>query len=271
MRILVALFVVGLMLTVAASWLLPRVNREPDQFEVALQLIEDGRARDAIYLMDDPVWRGIAKFRAKRYRRALVEMIQHESVLTLYNVGTAYALLHEWHGAISAFERALRLDPGHQDAAHNLEIVKRAQLAEKELIEKQRKTRKLGRWNDGDREDKADQSGDENDGKQVRQDIDRGESVRAAKEETAASGMTDAEGLLGDKQKGTETMAGNARDDDPNAQTPADTQIAATGVVRMQESAQEAEILLNRIKDNPARVLRARFQAIHRQRTETSE
>ena len=269
MRILVALFVIGLALTVAASWLLPRVNREPDQFEVALQLIDEGRARDAIYLMDDPVWRGIAEFRAKRYRRALVELIQQESVLTLYNLGTSYALLQDWHAAISAYERTLRLDPSHQDAAHNLEVVKRAQQAEKELVEKQRDERKLGQWHDGDRE--GEQSESPEGGKELRQEVKQADSGNAAKEETSASGSTSTEGLLGDEQKGNEAHAGNARDDDPNAESKPDSQMAATGVVRMKESAQEAEILLNRIQDDPARVLRARFHAIHRQRTEVKE
>ena len=268
MRLLAVLFVIGLALATAASWLLPKVEREPDRFEVALQLIESGRARDAVYLMEDPVWRGIAEFRAGRYHRALAELIQQESVLTLYNIGNAYALLHEWRGAIAAYEKALRLDPGHADAAHNLEVVRRAQQAERELIEKQRAEQKIGRWNDGNRN--QDQSG-EGGTETVQGEIRQGESGTAAREETSASGTTGSEGMLGDEQKGNEALAGNAPDDDPDAERNVDTQSGATGVVRLEESAQEAEILLNRIQDNPARVLRARFRAIHRQRNEVKE
>ena len=269
MRLRVILFLTGLGLTVAASWLLPNVKRQPDRFEVALQMIESGRAGDAVYLLDDPVWRGIAEYRAERYHRALVELIKEESVLTLYNIGNAYAKVHEWQGAIAAYEKALRLDPGQKDAAHNLEVVKRARQAERELVEKQRAERKIGRWNDGKRD--ADRSNESEGGETVREDISQGESVSAAKEETSASGTTSGEGLLGDEQKGEESFAGNAPDDDPDAEGTADSQMAATGVVWMQESAQEAEILLNRIHDNPARVLRARFRAIHKQRSEVKE
>ena len=268
MRLLAVLFLSGLAVTVAASWLLPRITREPDQFEVALELIETGRARDAVFLMQDPVWRGIAEYRAKRYHRALAEMIQRESVLTLYNVGNAYALLHEWNGAIAAYEKALRLDPGHADATHNLEVVKRAKQAERELIDKEWNTRKMGRWNDGNKNEERSDDGDDFGGKVVQKEIEHGERGQAAKQESSGSGTTSAEGLLGDKQKGDKALAGNAPSDDPNAQSDADIQAAATGVVRMLESAREAEILLNRIKDDPAKVLRARFRAIHRQRVE---
>ena len=99
-------------------------------------------------------------------------------------------------------------------------------------------------------------------------EIEHGERGQAAKQESSGSGTTSAEGLLGDKKQSDKALAGNAPSDDPDAQSDADMQAAATGVVRMLESAREAEILLNRIKDDPAKVLRARFRAIHRQRVE---
>lgn len=269
MRLLIILFLIGLGFTVAASWLLPKVSRQPDQFEIALEMIETGRARDAVYLLQDPVWRGIAEFRAKRYRRAIAELIERESVLTLYNIGNVYAHMQEWNGSIAAYEKALRLDPSHKDAAYNLEVVRRAQQAERELAEKQRAERKIGRWND---EDGKSSSSEEVEGaKTVQDDINQGESISAAREETSASGTTSGEGMLGDERLGEQSLAGNAPDDDPDAEGTSDRQMASTGVVRMQESAQQAEILLNRIHDNPARVLRARFRAIHKQRTEVNE
>lgn len=266
MRLLAGLFVLGLMLATAAAWLLPRIHREPDQFEVAMRMIDSGQAKRAVHLLEDPVWRGIAEYRAERYRRSLGEFIQQESVLTLYNIGNAYARVHEWHGAIAAYEKALRLNPAHEDSRHNLDIVKRAQEAERILVENMRQTRKLGRWNDGTR---MSQRTDESDGgKTVDEQISEGDRGQAAQDEVSASGTTGVEGKLGDEARGNESLAGNAPDEDPDGQDRTDAQLAATGIVRMQESAQEAEILLNRIQDNPARVLRARFRAIHRARTE---
>lgn len=269
MKVRAALLMIGVLAAFAAAWLIPRVNQPPDQFRVALQMIDSGRAKDAVHLFEDPIWKGIAEYRAERYRRALVELIRQESVLSLYNLGTAYARLHEWHGAIAAFEKTLRLDPNHADAQHNLEVVKRAQEAERVLIEQMRSTRKMGRWHDGNR--MTEQSDEGDGGKTVQQDISQGEQGQAAQDEVSASGTTSAEGKLGEQAKGDEALAGNAPDDDPNGDTTADGQLAATGIVRMQESAQEAEILLNKITDNPARVLRARFRAIHKARQEVGQ
>ena len=266
MKLRAALFVFGLLLATAAAWLLPRINKEPDRFEVAMRMIESGQAKRAVHLLDDPVWRGIAEYRAERYRRSLAEFIRQESVLTLYNIGNAYARVHEWHGAIAAYEKALRLDPTHADAKHNLDVVERAQEAERILVENMRQTRKLGRWNDGNR--LSEQSDDSEGGEAIEDQISEGSRGQAAGEEVSASGTTGIEGKLGEEQRANEALAGNAPDEDPDGQQQADGDLAATGIVRMQESAQAAEILLNRIKDNPARVLRARFRAIHRARTE---
>jgi Ca-activated chloride channel family protein len=270
MKLRIALLAIGCAAALTAAWLLPRVNRAPDQFTVALRMIDSGQARDAVYLLEDPVWRGIAEYRAERYRRALIEFIQQESVLTLYNLGTAYAHVHEWHGAIAAFERTLRLDPNHADARHNLEVVKRAQQAEHELVEQMRNTRKLGRWHDGNRLTERSDDEDTEGGKAIQQDISEGEG-QAADQEVAASGTSTSQGKLGDQARGDEGLAGNAPDDDPNAENQTDGQTASTGIVQMQESAQAAEILLNKITDNPARVLRARFRAIHKARQETGK
>lgn len=268
MIIRIALAIVVLGVTTAAAWILPRLQSPPSQFEVAQTMLADGRAREAVHLFEDPVWKGIAEYRADRLQRSLVEFLQTETTLTLYNTGNAYARLHEWRGAVAAYERVLRLNPSHADARHNLEVVQRAKEAERRLVEEMRKQRKIGRWKDGDRLNEQSDEGGSN--QTVNEDIDKGTGV-AAEEETSASGTSANMGRLGDEQLGNESLAGNAPDDDPDAERKIDGALSATGVVLMRESAQAADILLKRIVDNPERVLRARFRAIHKKRTEGLE
>ena len=55
-------------LAVVASWAIPKLGAPPDRFGVAMQLIDQGRAVDAIYLLKDKPWRGVAEYRAGRYQ-----------------------------------------------------------------------------------------------------------------------------------------------------------------------------------------------------------
>ena len=81
------------------AWALPRMDTPLDRHSVAMDLIADGRGDEAVHLMDDHIWRGIAEYRSNRFRRATAELIQDESVMSLYNLGTAYARLAEWAAA----------------------------------------------------------------------------------------------------------------------------------------------------------------------------
>lgn len=251
-------------LTTLAAWLIPRVMAPPDRFTVALQLIDDGRPADAIYLFEEEAWRGVAEYRAGRYRRALYAWIKGDGVEDLYNVGNAYARLRTWGGARSAYVKALRLDPGHADAKFNLELVERAEAAEKKLEEEMRDTRKAGRWEDGDRIDED--RGEEPGSKVEKGGADEG-ALKPTDQRGDQSGRSDRPGRLGDKPISPDPKggaAGGSADDKP----PEDMEAAAGRVMIRKESSQAAEVLLRQIRDNPGLVLRARLRAAHRARQE---
>lgn len=258
----IALFL-GVLIAVGFGWLGPRLAQPPDRFSVAMDLLSEDRAGEALHLLDDPAWRGVAQYRAGRYHRALVEFITDETADNLYNLGNAYARLHEWRGAKSAYRKALSLDPGHDDARHNLGVVERAEQAEKELVETQRSTRRAGRWRDGDRED------DPEDGPEGGNEVKPGDNTEgelaATDKRSADAGQSDQPGRLGDEVLSDRPEAGRgggeATEDPGNDLTGG----SGTAIV-LNESAQEAEILLRAIRDNPARVLNARLRAIDKAR-----
>ena len=138
--------------TALLAWWSPRFDRPPTRFEVARQLMRDDRADQAVHLFEHPTWRGVAQYRAGRFHRALGEFFLEETTLSLYNMGTAYARLEQWDGAIAAYQKVLRLEPGHADARHNLAIVLEAALLSRRLAAEARNERRLGRWKDGQRD-----------------------------------------------------------------------------------------------------------------------
>ena len=247
---------------VLASWLIPRVTTPPDRFTVAMRLIDEGRADEAVYLLEDKSWVGVAQHRAGRYQRALYALIENETVDDLYNMGNAYARLHEWAGAKSAYRKALRLDPTHADAKFNLELVEKAEEAERRLVEDTRVTREMGRWKDGNRED-PDRG--QKPGSNIEQGgADEGEQRPADRDGTQA-GAAERGGRLGDKPMSENRMtgaAGGSADETP----PDGTQTGEGRALILRESAQAAEVLLRQIRDDAKRVLRARLRAAHRLR-----
>ena len=242
---------------IASSWLIPRVMAPPDRFAVAMQLIEDGRASEAIYLLDGADWRGVAEYRAGRYQRALEAFIQGKSANDLYNVGNAYARLRTWGGAKSAYLRALKLDPGHDDARFNLELIEKAEAIEKKLEEGLRDTEHTGKWKDGDRED--DLRGEEM-GKNVEKGGAEDGELTATDEKTGNSGTSDKLGTLGDDPIGEDPKTGAAGGEAGEA-PPKGVEAGEGQVMRERERVQAVEVLLSLIRDDPDLVLRARLRA----------
>ncbi len=260
-----AAFAVLAALAAGAAWLLPRAGEPPDRFSVALRLLENGRAEEAAYLFRTPSWRGVAQYRAARYTRALGEFVQEENVRNLYNMGNAYAQLHEWAGAKAAYRKALHLDPGHEDAAHNLDIVLHAEAREREILDEQRATRRAGRWRDGNRE--GEEEAGEGKAEKTEQGGDGGGELRAAKTRSPIGGKSDTPGEGGDRPLSRDAKGGASTG--RGAEDAQQTLEGGSGrAAALRESRQEAEVLLRRIEDNPAQVLAARLKAVHRQRRE---
>ena len=251
-------------LAVVASWAIPKLGAPPDRFGVAMQLIDQGRAADAIYLLKDKPWRGVAEYRAGRYQRALYAWITENGADDLYNIGNAYARLHNWAGAKSAYRRALRLNPSHEDAIFNLALVEKAEQAEKALEEDTRVTREMGKWKEGDRDDPRD-------GKEAGTDVEKGAAdkgdTKPTDARTAEAGESEGLGQLGEKPPDLEMKSGASGG--KADEIPPDGLKAGEGrVLILRESAQAAEVLLRQIRDDPARVLRARLRAAHKARQE---
>ena len=255
------------LLALGAAWLAPRLGQPPDPGSTALRLLEEGRAEDAGYLFADPSWRGVAQYRAGRFYRALGEFVQEENVRNLYNMGNAYAQLHEWAGARSAYNKALNLDPHHEDARHNLAIVLRAEAREREMLDEQRTTRRMGRWRDGNREGEPESRPGSGTAEKTEQGGAGEGELRDAKTKSPIAGESDRPGRTGDKALARNARAGasEGRSEEDAAKVP---EGSAGRTAALRESRQDAELLLRRIKDNPRQVLAARLKAAHRQREE---
>ena len=252
--------VVLLALAGAIAVLLPRLDRPPQAFDVAMDLLQNGRPHEAVHLFDDRHWRGVAEYRAGRYRRAVGEFFLQESVLALYNTGNAYAQLQEWDAAKAAYRKVLQLDPAHRDAQFNLDLVLRAEALEQQILAESRSERRLGSWKDGDRE-RPDTGGGESE--RVEQGQAREGETRQANQVADQGGRSDSPGQTGERRISDDPQGSPAQGAVAEARE-VDGLSGARSAAMRRESAQAAEILLREIKDDPARVLAARLYAAYK-------
>ncbi len=97
----------------------------------ALRALRSGHPELAARRFQDPLWRGIALYRAGRYQEAAENFAQLDSALAHYNRGNALVRLGDLEGAREAYRQALARDPDLVDARYNLDLVRQA-LAEED-------------------------------------------------------------------------------------------------------------------------------------------
>ena len=263
MRACRALFVFGLALAVALSWLWPRIQQPPTTHEIARELLTAGRPDDALILFDEPVWRGIAEYRAGRYARAVGEFFPPESVLELYNIATSHAQLESWNGSIAAYEKVLRLDPSHVDARHNLELVL---LAAEVVGDEAMPPSPNSPMHPGEGAQQQEVS-DELAEPEVRNISRSGDSDGTDRDtDFDLRGTSDKPGELVGSQRTQSIGTANITGDPEESREETLRKRPGSAKIEARESAQAAEILLRHIHDDPEKVLRVRLFTAHRNR-----
>lgn len=255
---------------------------------VAKSLLENGAPDEAAHLFETPIWQGVALYRAGRFHRSVGAFVTDDSVTGLYNMGNAYVRLGLYRGAITAYETVLQRRPDHEDAYHNLELVRAAFEREQALEEEARQTENAGNWEEGLRDNQEqgepetaenDEAGGENtdpsdppEGEPGEQDADAG-----ATEAATPDMLSEGDSAGGSEQEGEQAEASvlslsgsedrEADDLSPEGEALDDVEIIGGEIDRAREEAMADEILLRRIKDDPAVVLKARLNmALRRQR-----
>src|SRR5690606_5324234 len=97
--------------------------RRPDQRGMDAMAAE--RPEQAARLFEDPEWRAAAQYRAGDYASSAESLTGLDSAEAHYNRGTALARAGEIEDAIAAYDRALELDPGHEDARYNRDLLEK--------------------------------------------------------------------------------------------------------------------------------------------------
>lgn len=83
------------------------------------RLMAEGRPADAAGAFADPMWAGVAHFRAGDFKAAAQTFGGVDTAEAAYDQGTALVMLGKYDDAVARFDRALALRPGWADAEAN--------------------------------------------------------------------------------------------------------------------------------------------------------
>lgn len=266
----------GLLVLFAAALLgaLPTASRAdwwltPDQ--AGQRAFRRGEFGEAARRFDDPAWRAAARYRAGEFDAALADMNATDGPQSDYNRGNALARLGRLDEALAAYDKALERTPDDVDTLHNKALVeallKQQQQqqpppAEQQSSQPDDKAGKQGEER-GEEGGESEMSGGQKEQEQ-RQNMSAGNAGGGAQgEEQQKSQSGD-----GDRQAATDKQReerAEAADDEQKEAKAGSKQRAQSDVAASAEEAQATEQWLRQIPDDPAGLLRRKFQYQYKQ------
>ena len=272
----------------AFSW--ENVWERPDQ--QAVEALEQNDPKKAATLFEETDWKGIAHYRAGDYEQAEQAFSEIDSPVAHYNRGNALAKLGKYPEALASYQAALTQQPDHEDAQHNLDLLKK-------MMEDQES--ELSQGNESESSDSS--SGDQQqkgDGKQSDQQGQKQESQKGDQEKNPgqASNKDEQENEDGSSRSPQNSSEDAKQSEKQNSQSPSqdppdktdssdiaqsspgkdekdvDSQEQQASAAQSEEaredqkSEQALQQWLRRIPDDPGGLLRRKFLLEHRRRLE---
>lgn len=192
--------------------------------------LRQDRAADAAVLAKDPAISGEAFYRSGDFVNAGQSWSQLDQADSHYNRGNSLAQMGEFEAAIAAYDAALALDPGMEDAAVN-----------RDLVEQMKQQKEQQEQQDSEGESDEEQSGDES------EEGEQGEEQSSEDQQEGEQGDKESD----EQNEGEETGKPSESDMEQNWS---------------EEDAQAMEQWLRRIPDDPGGLLRRKFRNQHERR-----
>lgn len=219
--------------------------------------LEAGNAADAAALFSDPSWRAVASYRAGDYSGSAAGFADGEDADSLYNLGNALARLGQFESAIDAYEQALEIDPGMEDASYNRDLVKdivqQQQDSQNDQQGGQQSENEGGGAQQSETDSESEQQGQEGSAGEAGSENQEGESS-VRDEEMSQEDLEAMQRELERAAQEAEQQQGEAESEQSMSQAEAEQ------MRRMQEQQQAMEQWLRRIPNDPGGLLRRKFQ-----------
>ncbi|MFK8052076.1 MAG: VWA domain-containing protein [Woeseiaceae bacterium] len=231
----------------------------------AADVLAEGDAEQAAVLFDDPAWQAAANYRAGQFDDSADQFSSLPGADGRYNYGNALAKSGDLGGAIAAYKEALVIDPDHEDAAFNLELLEQLKQQQEQEQSGQQEGQEGAENQEGEQQpgqsSDSEQSGDS--GSQQPSESQDGQSDEG--EDSADAKPTDAEQEALDREAlQREFREAQAEPDGSQAETPSPVMTEAER--KRAEQQQALEQWLRRVPDDPGGLLRRKFRSQYQRR-----
>jgi Ca-activated chloride channel family protein len=219
----------------------------------AQQQLAAGEVEDAAALFKDPDWRAVAHYRAGDYKESALRFAESGDTRNLYNLGNALARQGEFESAIDAYEEVLELNPAHEDAAYNRDLLQQIQQQQQQQSESESQE-SSDQQGDGQQsqQDSESKQQDSEDASQVDDEAEPGDASPREQEATEQ----DLEALQEELRRAAEEAQQNEQQVAQQQLTPEELE----ALRREQEEQQAMEQWLRRIPNDPGGLLRRKFR-----------
>ena len=195
----------------------------------------------AAALFESSEWRGAASYRSQDYESAIAAFSASDTPAGPYTRGNALALAGNYAESIAAYDLAIELMPGHEDAIHNKEIIE-------QLLEEQESEQ--GENQDGENQENQSEQN----------------SQQESEEQDQNSENQDQESQEGNEDQQQQEQQNEAPEEQESSESNSEQNTPSQSSNEEFEDQQALEQWLRRIEDDPGELLRRKFRYQYRQR-----
>ena len=239
----------------AAGWWLT-----PDQ--AGQREFKQGDFAAAAGAFRDEAWRAAALYRDGKFDESAALLGERNDADAQYNRGNAFARSGRLEEALAAYERALKLDPKHDDARYNKSLLEEFLRQQAEAEDKKDAGEQQQRKQDGKQQGQGDGAGDGQQGAgdapspMMPPEQQQGDEAREADGERKLQGQR----KPGEEPEGSQQSAESNGASEQTGRAPARKDKAGTSADGSEEDQAAAEQWLRQVPDDPGGLWRRKFQ-----------
>ncbi|WP_293267906.1 VWA domain-containing protein [Neptunomonas sp.] len=241
----------------------------------------------AAQTFNDERWKQVAQYEVENYEAALGSQLNPDTAADWYNRGNVLAKQQQFDEAIAAYDQALAIQPEHENATFNKQLLEKQkqQKKEQEKQQSQEGSKNNSKENKQQGSSQQDQQGQQNSSADDSPQGDQDENNASAETpQPSDSAQKNSQGETPDKVTEQAPGAEKAQDEEQQRAAdylkqqmdkaqPYDVQAAAGDdqdqpSEPISESEQARQQLLNRIVDDPAGLWRRKFMYQYRQQAD---
>jgi Ca-activated chloride channel family protein len=223
-----------------------------------IEALEAEQPQRAAELFESPEWRGAAQYRAGQFEASAASLAGIDSARGHYNRGNALAKAGQLPAAIAAYDRALELEPSHEDARYNRDLLEQFLEDNPEQQQQPQDQGQGEQGQQGDSDQSQGQSGEQQEGGEGGDEESEPSQEGESGDSQAQAGADDQSEQADGEPQGEDDREQNANAGEETAEE-ATAGTAGPEEVEQWASEQAAEQWLRRVPQDPGGLLRRKF------------